>query len=177
MNTDEHPPPSLFEEPVKEISFALPEEYSKNDAECLKGLQELDEAKKENEYMPISVEMWVPFDFGFDHENGDKDSRNRLEETMTKLEKIIAEDIVIPGCPLAECKRAKDGVRIKAYWAEPEYDERGRRVENHILLHVCKYTFPDYDTPQIVVLCRKRGGDIFLHIDIVRQLKALIQTN
>ena len=172
MNTDDPPPPSLFEEPVKEISFALPEEYSKNDAECLTGLQELDEAKKENEYMPISVEMWVPFDFGFDYEKCDKDNRNRLEETMTKLEKIIAEDIVVPGCSLAECKRAKDGVRIKAYWAE-----HGEDLQNHILLHVCKYTFPDYDTPQIVVLCRKRGGDIFLHIDIVRQLKALIQPN
>ena len=184
MNTDLPPPmptlfeptlfePTLFEE--EKICFAHPEKYVTHDTECLKQLQEFDEVKNGNEYMPISAEMWVPFDFGFDHENGDKDIRNRLEETMTKLEQILADEIVVPGCPLAECKRCKDGVRIKAYWAEPEYDERGRRVENHILLQVCKYTFTDMNVSQLIVLCSKRGGDIFPHMGIVKQLKEKIE--
>ncbi len=143
------------------------------DAEYVKDLRELDDVLKEQGHQAIA-ELWTPYDFGFDYERGDKDNRNRLEEAMTKLEKVLSEDIVVPGCALAECKRTKDGVRIKAYWAEPEYDERGRRAENHILLHACKYTFPNYDVPQIVVLCIKRGGDIFPHIDIVKQLKEKI---
>jgi len=164
--------PTLFEPTsFEKVGFAHPDEYVENDAECLKQLQEFDEVKNETQY---STEMWVPFDYGFDHENGDKDNRNRLEETLTKLEQILAEEIVVPGCHLAECKRSKDGVRIKAYWAEPEYDECGRRTENHILLHICKYTFKEVNAPQLIVLCSKRGGDIFPYIDIVKQLKQKI---
>ena len=192
MNTEDFPPPmpTLFEptsfeptvfEPTlfKKVGFAHPDEYVTHDMECLKQLQEFDQVKKENIYMPISAEMWVPFDYGFDHENGDKDKRNRLEEAMTKLEQVLHE-IVVPGCPLADCKRAKDGVRIKAYWAEPESNEygsneRGWREENHILLHFCKYTFEEINVPQLIVLCSKRGGDIFQHLDIVKQLKQKIE--
>ena len=183
MNPDFPPPmPTLFEPTLFEptlfanVGFAHPDEYVEKDAECLKQLQEYDEVMKENKYMPISAEMWVPFDYGFDHENGDKDNRNRLEEAMAQIEKVLADEIVVPGCHLAECKRAKDGVRIKAYWAEPEYDERGRRTENHILLHICKYTFNEVNVPQLIVLCSKRGGDIFPHQDIVKQLKQKIET-
>jgi len=179
MNTEDFPPPmpTLFEPTLfKKVGFAHPDEYVTHDMECLKQLQEYDEVMNGNgkEYMPISAEMWVPFDYGFDHENGDKDKRNRFEETMTKLEQVLHE-IVVPGCPLAECKRAKDGVRIKAYWAEPEYDERGRREENHIMLHLCKYTFKEVNVPQLIVLCSKRGGDIFPYMDIVKQLKQKIE--
>jgi hypothetical protein len=182
MNTEDSPPmpmPTLFEptlfEPTlfKKVGFTHPDNYVENDAECLKQLQEYDEVMKGNQY---SAEMWVPFDYGFDHENGDKDNRNRLEEAMTQIEKMLAEEIVVPGCQLAECKRAKDGVRIKAYWAEPEYDERGRREENHIMLHLCKYTFKEINVPQIILLCSKRGGDIFPHLNIVKQLKEKIET-
>jgi hypothetical protein len=187
MNTDLPPPmPTLFEptsfEPTsfKKVGFTHPDEYVAHDTECLKQLQEFDEVNKENKYMPISGEMWVPFDYGFDHEKGDKDRRNRLEEAMAKLEQVLAEEIVVPGCQLARCKRSKDGVRIKAYWAEPESNEygsneRGRRTENHILLHLCKYTFKEVNVPQLIVLCSKRGGDIFPHLDIVKQLKQKIE--
>jgi len=189
MNTEDFPPPmpTLFEptlfEPTlfKKVGFAHPDEYVTHDKECLRQLQEYDEAMSGdgNEYMPISAEMWVPFDYGFDHENGDKDKRNRLEEAMAQIEKVLAEEIVVPGCQLAGCKRSKDGVRIKAYWAEPESNEygtneRGWREENHILLHLCKYTFEEINVPQLIVLCSKRGGDIFQHQDIVKQLKQKI---
>ena len=177
MSTDLSTPPpvpTLFEEPVK-VGFVHPDEYVTYDAECLEQLQDLDAVTNENKYMPISAELWVPFDFGFDYENCDNDNRNRLEDTMTKLEQVLADEIVVPGCSLAGCKRCKDGVRIKAYWAEPEYNERGRREENHILLHLCKYTFKEVNVPQIIVLCRKRGGDIFSHLDIVKQLKQKIE--
>ena len=163
--------PTLFEPTsFEKVGFAHPDEYVEKDAECLKQLQEYDEVMKGNQY---SAELWVPFDYGFDHENGDKDNRNRLEEAMTQIEKMLQE-IVVPGCQLAECKRAQDGVRIKAYWAEPDYDERGRREENHIMLHLCKYTFKEVNVPQLIVLCSKRGGDIFPHLEIVKQLKQKI---
>jgi hypothetical protein len=164
--------PTLFQPTlIKKVGFSHPDEYVKNDTECLKQLQEFDEVKKENQY---SVEMWVPFDYGFDYEKGNKDCRNRLEESMNKLEQILHE-IIVPGSSLAKIKRSKDGVRIKAYWAEPDYDELGRRTENHIILHLCKYTFKEVNVPQIIVLCGKRGGDIFQHMDIVKQLKHKIE--
>jgi len=185
MNTDLPPPmPTLFQPTsFKKVGFTHPDEYVAHDTECLKQLQEFDEVNKENKYMPISGEMWVPFDYGFDHEKGDKDRRNRLEEAMAKLEQVLAEEIVVPGCQLARCKRSKDGVRIKAYWAEPEEsneygsNERGRREESHIMLHFCKYTFKEVNVPQLIVLCSKRGGDIFPHLDIVKQLKEKIENN
>jgi len=154
--------------------IASHEHYPNRDAEFLNGLQEVDEAIKEYGNMMIT-EILTPFDFGFDYEKGDKENRNRLEEAMNKLEKVFAEDIVVPGSPLEECKRCNDGVRIKAYWADPEYDERGRRMEIHILVHVCKHTFPNYDVPQIIVLCMKRGGDIFQYLDIMKQIKSKIE--
>lgn len=138
-------------------------------------LQDVETVMKE--YDPITIsELWVPLDFGSD-----------CEDVMTKIEKILAEDIVVPGCQFAQCKRCKDGVRIKVYWAEPESNEYGsneygsneyrRREENHILLHFCKYRSPfkGIDIQQIVVLCKKRGGDIFPYIDIVKQLKQKIK--
>ena len=162
MNSEPTPMPTLF---------AHPDDYVTHDAECLKELQEMGDAMKEYNSIEIT-DMRAPFDFGFDHENGDKDRRNRLEETVTKLEKVLAEEIVVPGCTLAECKRSKDGVRIKVYWAGYGEDSR---VQNHILLHVCKYTFKEVNVPQIMVLCKKRGGDIFPYIDIVKQIKQKIE--
>jgi len=128
-------------------------------------LQDVETVMKE--YDPITIsELWVPPDFGSD-----------CEDVMTKFEKILAEDIVVPGCQFVQCKRCKDGVRFKAYWAEPESNEYTRREENHILLHFCKYISPfkGIDIQQIVVLCKKRGGDIFPYIDIVKQLKQKIK--
>jgi hypothetical protein len=134
-------------------------------------LQDVETVMKEYDTITIS-ELWVPLDFGSD-----------CEDVKTKIEKILAEDIVVPGCQFAQCKRCKDGVRLKAYWAEPECNEYGsneyrRREENHILLHFCKYISPfqGIDIQQIVVLCKKRGGDIFPYIDIVKQLKQKIDT-
>jgi len=182
MNTDELPPPmhNLFEESPeddeKTIGVAHPDEFANYDAECLKKLLELNAVVKGNQYTPVSAKIWVPFDFGFDLENdANSDNRNRLEETLNQLEKVLAEDIVVPGCQFAGCKRANDGVRIKAYWAEPAYDERARRTEIHILLHLCKFTFKEVDVPQIIVLCAKREGDIFQYVDIVRQLQTVIE--
>ena len=94
------------------------------DAEYVKDLRELDDVLKEQGHQAIA-ELWTPFDFGFDYERGDKDNRNRLEEAIAQIEKVLAEEI---------------------------------------------------NVPQIILLCSKRGGDIFPHLDIVKQLKEKIET-
>lgn len=104
--------------------------------------------------------------FGFDYANGDRDKRDRLEETLSGLEKVL-QNVV----RATVCKRTDDGIRIKAHRLEPD----GKQT--HIMLQVSKIVKGQDELSRLVVRAVKRGGDMFAFRDMFDKIKTAVESD
>jgi hypothetical protein len=101
--------------------------------------------------------------FGYDFANGDRGGRNRLEETLSGIERVLRD-----VAKVTVCKRASDGIRIKAHRVEPDGEQ------THIMLQVSKIVQVG-ELSMLMVRAVKRGGDMFVFRDMFDKIKNAIE--
>ena len=111
------------------------------------------------------MDININFAFGFDFADGDRCQRNRLEETLRGIENVLRD-----VAKVSVCKRASDGVRIKAHRVEPNGEQ------THIMLQVSKIVQGPDEFAMLVVRAVKRGGDMFVFRDMFDKIKTAIET-